>query len=456
MPRLFQQPSRAPRLDNLEQTNQGRKASHWRNFIQPFHELLSLISPATITSQLATYSPEAEGAIRAGGRTDLNITHESSVSRLLDILTGRGHLTAPSFAISANQAFPFNGDVSNPRIASLIMNPASHRFDPRINPANLLVNRDAYVSRQRYSPRDVRLQGADLRLTEGSEGLSVADMLAGKSAHDFPGLQKMLSVMASPRFRSFAEYERSPVGARTLGKDTSYDWETAEEALRDAFPSVADKHTLSGGRPSDVEAVLAEARRAYETLLKDSQEKVAELPKSVLDKAAAYEALIKAYSGYAELKTIGDIPLDSKTVSAIMLSPYGELSVGAMNYSPTLRHIRQAAAEKGIRAGTPEELLPAEFGDLYRTRAEQLAKMFVKDPERDVGALPEKYIADWGAGNIRAAAKTGSVSKTYDEVLDTIFRSDAFAGDVASMLTAKDLDAAKTENILKLLKENQK
>lgn len=452
MPRLFQQPSRAPRLDNLEQTNQGRKAAHWRNFIQPFHELLSLVAPATVTSQLATYSPEAEGAIRAGGRTDLNITHESRISRLLDVLTGRRHLTAPSFAISANQAFPFNGDISNPQIASLIMNPASHRFDPRINPANLLVNRDAYVSRQRYSPKDVRLQGADLRLTEGSEGLSVAEMLASKPADDFPGVQKMLSIMASPRFKSFAEYERSPVGARTLSQETSFDWETATTLLEKAFPEAYKR----GVHHEEAKAILDEARKAYYIAAKVRLDEAARLPKSIADKSLAYDALTRAYSGYAELKTVGDIPLDSKTVSAIMLSPYGELSVGAMNYSPTLRRIRQEAAEKGIRAGTPEELLPVEFGDLYRSRAEHLAKMFVKNPEREVGALTEKYILDWGADNIRAVAKTGSVSKTYDEVLDTIFRSDAFAGDVASMLTAKDLDAAKTENILKLLKENQK
>lgn len=405
----------------------------------------------------------AVGMIRKGGRTDLNMTHQSKLDSLINLLTGRGSVHSPSVAISSGNAFPFT-DISNIRSGSLVINPASHRFDPELNPANLLLNRDAYVTRQKWTPKEVRLQlGDDLRLTEGGKGRTIDELYASVPQNNLPGTQQQLSILASPRFRSFREYEKSDKGAALLSDETSYGYPKITGLLESVFGDEYRK-AVQGGKVIDTQELLSKITGREKALLALDPKKSTDAENMEL--IAAY-AIQRAFSDYAELKVAGEVPLNNKTVSAVMLSPYTSYTTSVpARVEDSIKELTKKAEAKGIRVGTPEELMPSDMQMTYMDMAEQMARMMMKEREKTgsayaaLDALPSSSLKYIPGGimptDLEDALFSKSLTATYENTLDAIKRSNAYAGDVASMLTARDLDAVSTPNILKLLQENFK
>lgn len=402
------------------------------------------------------------GVIRKGGRTDLNMTHESAISKLLTLLRGRASMTSPSVAISKNNAFPF-GEISSPRRASLILNPASHRFDPNINPANLLVNRDAYVTRQRWTPPEVRLGITDdLRLTEGAGGIRLEDIYKDINMGALPGLQQQLSILASPRFKSFEQYEKLKTGANTL-ESADYDPSYVRQLLNQFYPEdiqrIKDADNLI-----DSSEFLRRIQKDADAAQKMSFDDFAK-PENVSKQNALIlqEALTKTSSDYAELKVAGEVPISDRTVSAVMLSPYSDVASITPKDAKLLEELRARASFAGLRTGTPRELMPPDMAMTYADLADQSARILSKavkkgvDPWDAAKELPNSAAKYFPPGylptNVEDALRKGGATDLYEETLKAIEYSPHYAADVASILTARDLDASSTENILKVLRE---
>ena len=421
------------------------------------------VEAATQVALDATPAGGAAGIIRKGGRTDLNMTHESSVGNLLKLLRGRASMSSPSVAISSNNAFPF-GELSSPRQASLILNPASHRFDPAINPANLLVNRDAYVTRQKWTPPEVRLGVTDdLRLTEGATGTRLEDIYKNIDTEMLPHSQQLLSILASPRFRSFAQYEKLREGAGTLDPELAYSPQSVRERLQRFYPEdfqkIKDSDTLI-----DAEFFLERLQRNIKEVNKMSPADFAK-PENIDKQNAAivYDALTKTASDYAELKVAGEVPLSDRTVSAVMLSPYSDIQGLAAKDKKLLEELRDRAASAGLRVGTPRELMPPELVMTYADLAEQSANILRKAvkkgtdvweassvlPNSAAKYLPPSYLPT----TVEEALRRDSPTDIYEATLQAIEFSPQYAADAASILTVRDLDAASTANILKRLRE---
>ena len=75
---------------------------------------------------------------------------------------------------------------------------------------------------------------------------------------------------------------------------------------------------------------------------------------------AILEGFRQLPSNYAELKVLGEVPVNPRNVSGLMLRDFDVL------HNPDFtRNLRKAAEDRGVRVGTPKELLPAEHRGLY-------------------------------------------------------------------------------------------
>lgn len=291
--------------------------------------------------QLATYSPDTEAAIRPGGRADLFMTHNwgGSVGQLLDFVRGKKSLTAPSIAINNNTAFPF---AESP---SLVFNPNSHAFDPRYAKANQLFNRDAYVETGKTAPdtRDLRY-GQDQRFTQ----MVPWDPM------------KTLAIAQSPKFNSFADFERSPVGAKLLKRltadgDVRYfqpEQET-QKYLSDLFEEVI------GGPKANSEIQL---------LLKNLEK----MAKNDPNLSAALDESSVASSLYAELKPAGTIPLTDRTLAGVIL-PHS-MRARESGYNGFGEVARELADRIGRPVGAARDIASAPIKKMWETQAELMSK----------------------------------------------------------------------------------
>lgn len=386
------------------------------------------------------------GMIRKGGRADLNLVHNlgSSLDDFMNLVLRRGSISNPSVAIAKDNVFPFA------RTGTLVMNPASHVFDPNTARLNQLFNRDAYVSRAKTartskdtlpplkhaSTYQLR-QGADARFTEGggpTEG------------------SQMVSIMGSPQFKSFADYERSYAGAKNLTNKsvTEESEKTAKlykDWLHDQLPfnigeEVAGQPTTTSLRNQDNFKWLQKKADAGDDEAKHLLKMIAAAP-----------------SNYAELKVLGEVGITPKNVSALMIPE-------SMPDSSALRNIlTDFTAKTKVRSGTPSQLAPPELFFAQQDLAEATARYLtdkgkqgkITTPQAlfdfDMPAATRPYIdAPHNLWGVTESAQRGDVSATFDELWRAMTNSDRFAADVASTLTAKDLDAVSSENILKALK----
>lgn len=267
------------------------------------------------------------GVIRRGGRTDLNMVHNvSSPELFLDLLRGRGSMSNPSVAIAKNEVFPFE------QSPSLVLNPNSPLFDPAQHRGNQLFNRDAYTFRARTLDKipegvrsyrgDPRKWGADMR---GTEGINL-----NNPAQDF-------AMYASPRFRSFAEFEKSPSGAGALSKMTSLDKQFSQD-LNQIKNEWLEKNI--GNPHFSAESAVRLLREAAKSG----------------DAEAAYilKAAREIPSDYAELKVLGEVPINKRNVSAVILPQN-------TRKSQLLRYQDEIPSRTGIPTGRPSDLMPPEM-----------------------------------------------------------------------------------------------
>lgn len=348
------------------------------------------------------------GVIRRGGRPDLNMVHNTPVSpsELAKFIEERGSLTSPSIAIAKDTIYPFE------KSSTFVLNPASPLFDPAQHQGSQLFNRDAYTFRKkdlRTIPRPVRQHFGDMRLTEGY----------------MPNEAQTWAIKSSPSFRSFAEYEGSRAGAKTLGKFTEHDAVYADALSRDLTEWMRSKRGMIPEKRSPaVMPMLQEAARAGD-----------ESAKLIL------EGFRKLPSDYAELKVLGEVPINPRNVSALMLRDYDLL------YNPeATRNIRKAAENRGIRVGTPQELLPTEHKGLYDDTVGAIGRYLEKrkgDPDvaslfKDTPTVIQRYLDD----DLYEGFLYGRHS--IDRHLpDYFYDSPQFAADVAGFLTTKDAKYSK-------------
>lgn len=157
---------------------------------------------AAITKTIGT-GAAGFGILRQGGIRGINAIHgtnEHSLVQLADEInkTGRATLHSPSFEITRNEA-------SAPKFGwgdtSIIPDPRA--IDPKVRLDAHLYNRDAYVARsggKEFTETELNAIIHDSRLTEGES----------------PGLSHSLSIIASPRYYDFKDYEQGNLGAAAL------------------------------------------------------------------------------------------------------------------------------------------------------------------------------------------------------------------------------------------------
>lgn len=390
---------------------------------------------------LALGSGNAEAAIRPFGKPELNMTHESPMNRLIQILRGHGHLSNPSIAISANNPAPFNGGELGTRRASLVMNPMSARLDPKNNPLNQLINRDAFVTRSKNEPlpKEFRTgEGVDLRGSEGVEldiNTPLTKYMNSTISANFQDMQHLASTMASPRFRSLAAYERSPYGAATLSGETSISHPTVKDVLDTYNPRLVTRLNETGEYSSrkDIEKVIDLTREEAKREIKEGV-KPGEYPSEAL----ALDALRKAHSSYAENKVIGNLPINPANVSAILVSDVAKV-INDSEYAA----LKKEAAAKGIRYGTSRDLLE-EYAPNTLENYRKIAKVLVNNPKLADTPAGSKYINRLDVDNTLYDVKYNALQNPEEAILSRILQSKQANADVASILTQKDIDAALT------------
>lgn len=389
----------------------------------------------------------AAGMIRRGGRPDINLVHNigAGFQDLLNLINRRGaSISSPSIAIAKDTIYPF---ATSP---TLVMNPVSSRFDPAVNPLNQLINRDMYATRAKApshrvtpvrfdeyagnnrfnaDPSTLRLrQGADARFTEGGGP---------------PEASHVAAIMASERFPGFARYEQNAGGYGAL--INADDVMASEKVLKESSRRghnysqwLADQMPF---QPSDAvpgQPVTGSIKNPenFKWLLK----KVSEGDKEAL---AILRDLRTAPSDYAELKVVGEVGLNPKHVSAMVIPEHASLDP---------RMLGEFAEKTGIRTGSPSQLMPLE--DQYRYM--DLAEFISKD--LSAKKVPDANLAIFKALDPSVRKYIGSpgviTGNTPEELFKTMTYSNQFAADTASILTARDLDeAAITQNVLKNLRE---
>lgn len=399
------------------------------------------------------------GMIRKGGRTDLNLVHNlgSSLDDFMNLILRRGSISNPSVAIAKDNVFPFA------RTGTLVMNPASHVYDPGISPMNQLFNRDAYVSRAK-----VPVSKYD-RPVEEVKNINPVDRDVGSTKQLRAGLDarftegggptegsQMLAIMGSPRFKSFADYERSYAGAKNLtNKSVTEESEKTAKLYKDwLYDNVVSESDAAAGH--GVETTSLRNQGNFNFLRKKANEGDEEA-KHLMKMVAANP------SNYAELKVVGEVGITPKNISALMIPE-------SMPDSQALRNtLSDFTARTKIRSGTPSQLAPPELFFAQQDLAEATARYLTSKGKQgkittpqalfdfDMPVATRPYIdAPHNLWGVTENAQRGDVSGTFDELWKAMTSSDRFAADVASTLTARDLDAVATPNILKALSEKIK
>jgi hypothetical protein len=364
--------------------------------------LLSMMQRAAPAPVSAKAMSQA-GAIRPGGAADLNMFHATPSGFLLQAIEEGRTFTAPSIAITTGRVNPY----ANSSSVNLLMNPRYEGFDPATSKSQL-TNRDMYASRDKEPDRP-GLAGEDLKLTEKANTT----------------LQHALSIMLSPSFKSFKQFEDSPLGARVLRNyDFTKDYKRVKEAstaLDDALQSVPELNFLTADRSvvyqDDVNAVLDVLREAASKGSTKARTAIAKL--SILP------------ANYGELKSVDELPINRETVSAIF-TPQGL----SREFS---KHLEDKI---GVPTGTPIDLLKYLPGaqDRYYELSDNLAAELGRLKVNSSGAVyskifSEPYLTKVSYNDVMDA---DSADILEDIVMNSLFSSDKFASDIASIYSKAD------------------
>lgn len=306
----------------------------------------SSVNPETVAKLL----PLALGVIRPFGAKNLALVHNMPADeRALEFFKSGKPLGNPSIAI-ADQPYPFN---STP---TFIFNPDSKLFDPAGNPQNQLFNRDAYTDRARDF---LQRWGRDYRLGEAGKRTKDIRMTEGHN----PGESHQLAIWGSPRFQSFQDYESKKSGAGTLGQEylkASSDLHAeVTRYLRDnAETSLAKTKFLLDSKTSG----LLENLKPTEKLSWMASQGDKEAQK-LLQRAS------ELGSDYAELKVVGQVPVDRRNVNAILLPHGGPFGLEAKD----ILEFMKEGKKKGIPTGTAPTLASKEIKDKAEEAVQRMA-----------------------------------------------------------------------------------
>jgi hypothetical protein len=305
----------------------------------------------TALSAVLNFAPG--GMLRLGGRADLMPVHTTSPGGFERMLRNSGRdrqgvaeLYSPSIGVQKGGLQPLFGD--------MYLIPKVGAFDPKTYPSTMW-NRDAYTPRRTDFPGNPVSSLADADFSRGSyryrtmaedrlldrfmtdpegyrmtEGLGVGNKgKFGASVHVTPDHAD--AMMASPHFRSYSQYERSPYGADVLmdkgttGGLGSNSAATAENLYTDFRGDFRDAQDKWGRRLGDDAGIMHEIDlhgliqtvKKYEDLLKDSPEG-AKLFGEYRSRMASLP------SDYAEVKMTGAVPITREHWAGVMLPDQGK------------------------------------------------------------------------------------------------------------------------------------
>ena len=252
------------------------------------------------------------GILRQSGMRGLNAIHgttEHSLVRLAEEIeqTGKATLHSPSFEITKDE-------LSGPKFGwgdtSIIPDPRA--VDPKVRLDAHLYNRDAYVARsggKEFSEAELKSIMDDSRLTEG----------------EFPGLSHSLSILASPRYYDFKDYEQSTLGAGALAR---YIKPVESYLYKKAGFSDADIYNANHSKEDLIDF--------YDRL--EAKALAGETPARQILKRLKEQG-----SEYGELKLTKGLDVNSSNILATIVNP--GISPG------DLQNVKEAFAKKDIPVG---------------------------------------------------------------------------------------------------------
>lgn len=334
-------------------------------------KVASAMAEEVLTRPIAGTRAAQRGAIRVGGDPSLMPSHNTSIDSLANTISGNGTIELYSPSIGIKRGSLMHGFSSGRDGVNLI--PRVGAYDPQ-NSVSSLFNRDVYSPRWEDYPgsiaRDTKPGGHSARLEDRFNDLNQPEKLKaaeGSTPWHEDTLQRVLdaldgnyqqavAITDSPAFRSFAQYEKSPLGAGLLKPDNSVNHAAAGlKARREAFESLPD---LSNG---EKHAVMLEAtngfpettakRRILEALSEGAEP---ELAQSYAENAdgllSAGHKLRQAYrktpSEYAELKVHGPTPVNAENWAGAVVDPM----LGGMDNST--EQVLSALINSGVPVAT--------------------------------------------------------------------------------------------------------
>ena len=383
--------------------------------------------------------PTVMAAIRPGGKSTLNMSHNSRIAELTRALTDSPFLDSISIGIADRQVYPFAAYADS---VSLLPNPASHLFDPATNKLNQLINRDMYASRDR-DPRTLQVNRRnqyDYRAMEGTKpgalfASSGQDGLATAQGYgNMTSYSQELAIAASPSFSSFKAYEKSDKGGKLLtddivSKKRQEAAATVTALYKELFPTSDYGHA-----PTDIRALVNTASQDPD-------------PNRRATAAYALKALQTIPSNYAELKMGGRMEVSPDTVTAILANPRAD----------EYRQLEKLQKLVGpdIPVGAAKDMVPASFTSRYEDLATLMAEATKK--ARKDGRLDSS-----SPNSVKAFMRDTPVFSQFtgtnvplnisdflydpaalSKVKEAVTSSRPFEADVASFLNAIKLDAAK-------------
>lgn len=190
-----------------------------------------IVGPTTALKVPPALAKSQQGAITVGGPKDLYASHAFRPEKAPDIARS-GFLDAPSIGISsreANDYAPHNPQFifrpglldSNKQVGTLINRDGYfHNPTSQLWPGGPASNETLQESLQHLLAKNKKYYGLDdLRLGQG-----------------IPSAGQGLAIAASPAFKSFREFEKSPLGAgalRTSKRSRDASWDKLNQELKD-------------------------------------------------------------------------------------------------------------------------------------------------------------------------------------------------------------------------------
>lgn len=365
-------------------------------------KVASALLEEALTRPIAGSRAAQRGAIRVGGDPSLMPSHSTSTDSLEGTISSNGtmELYSPSIGIKRDSLMHgFGSGGANVRLV-----PRVGAYDPQ-NSTSSLFNRDAYTPRresyngeilksvedrmaniggaakhavgsarsrleERFSdlPSPEKLKAAESSIGGGHEDTlkRVLEALDGNYPH-------AIAITDSPAFRSFGQYEKSPLGANLLVKEGSVSMDAAgAEKRRQAFKDLPyldeqDKHKVmmeaTGGWPREVaqdkisDALLQNSSLPRDFLPSELTEGVEKEFQALVPKY--YEAGQKLRQGYrsmpseyAELKVHGPTPVNAENWATAIVDPFigGDVDEGAQK-------VLSALMQAGVPPVTPYDAL---------------------------------------------------------------------------------------------------